>query len=415
MKRCRGSGSVRFSILGAYLVFASGSVGAVEWSAEPYVSLRTIYTDNFTLTTDSHPDVFGAQFGPGLRLNAEAENWKVSTEANLRFNRYDESQFNTTEGALGLRSEYRAERNTYGLNAHFIRDNTLVGELATTGIAQSFSPRTEVFINPSFARALTESTKLVVGYDFTAVNYSDTTGTSLIDYREQRVIAGIEHSFTERTTGVLNAYYDFFETDPDNFKAHSVGAQAGIIQAFSETLRASLLAGPRTTHSTTSARAPVCKGPIINGVCQGGVTTLSSEVTSDSTGFTVTGDVTKRWGETMSINMRAGRELNPTGIGALVQTDLLRVALSRELSETWTAVLDAGIYRSKYVGTAIDANKARYLQVEPHVIWRVAPGWQVDAGYIYARQKYDTQPEAATANTVYVMLSYSWQKIARSR
>jgi hypothetical protein len=412
MKSACEPGSVHLLLLGSGLLLASAAANAVEWSAEPYVSLKTLYTDNFTLTTDPHPDVFGAQLMPGVRLNGEAENWKVTGEANLRFNRYDESQFNTTEGALGLRSEYRAERNTYGLAAHLIRDNTLVGELATTGIAQAFSPRTELFINPSFKRALTESTKLVVGYDFTAVNYADTAGTSLIDYREQRVSAGIEHAFTERTTGVLSAYYDFFETDPATFKAQSAGVEAGIIQAFSETLRASLLAGPRKTHSTTTS---ACNGPIINGICQAGVTTFAQEVTSDSTGYTVTADLTKRWGEITSINLRAGRELLPSGVGALVQTDSLRVALSRELSETWTAVLEAGIYRSKYIGTAIDPNKSRYLHVEPHVSWRVAPGWQIDAGYSYARQKYDAQPDDATANTVYVTLSYSWQKIARSR
>jgi len=387
----------------------------VEYSAEPYLLLRSVYTDNFTLTTDPHPDVFGVQVSPGVRLNAEAENWKVTSEANVRFNRYNETQFNSVEGAVGLRSEYRAERNTYGLNAHFIRDNTLVGELATTGIAQSYTPRNELFINPSFVRALTESTKLVVGYDFTAVNYADTVGTSLIDYREQRVFAGIEHNLTERTTAVVTGYYDFFETDPDTFKAHSTGVVAGITQAFSETLRASLLAGPRWTHSTSSSQAPVCSGPIINGVCQGTVTTLAQEESSDSTGYTLTAELTKRWGEITSINVRAGRELNPSGVGALVQTDLVRLALTRELSENWTAVLEGGIYRSKYVGTTIDPNKSHYLQVEPHVSWRVAPGWQIDAGYIYARQKYDVETEAAIANTVYVTFSYSWQKIARSR
>src|SRR6478672_11123557 len=132
MSRSRDPHSTWLRLLGASLLFANGSVRAVEWSAEPYVSLKTLYSDNFTLTTDPHPDVFGAQVGPGLRLNAEAENWKISSEANVFFNRYDESQFNTTEGALTLRSEYRAERNTYGLNAHYIRDNTLVSELATT-------------------------------------------------------------------------------------------------------------------------------------------------------------------------------------------------------------------------------------------------------------------------------------------
>ena len=58
---------------------------------------------------------------------------RTAGAANLNFNRYfGEEGLDNTDGALGLRSDYRAERNTYGLNLQLVRDNTLLGELAPT-------------------------------------------------------------------------------------------------------------------------------------------------------------------------------------------------------------------------------------------------------------------------------------------
>jgi hypothetical protein len=113
--------------------------------------------------------------------------------------------------------------------------------------------------------------------------------------------------------------------------------------------------------------------------------------------------------------LRVGRELVPSGVGALVQTNLVRLAITKDLSPTITGLLEAGFYRSKYVSAVIDENKSRYFKVEPHVSWRVTPAWVVDAGYAYARQKYDAQPETAIARAVYLTLSYAWPKYAVSR
>jgi hypothetical protein len=110
-----------------------------------------------------------------------------------------------------------------------------------------------------------------------------------------------------------------------------------------------------------------------------------------------------------------GRELNPSGVGALIQTDLLAASVSQDLSPTWTATLGTGIYKTRYVGAAVAPNKSTYFRIEPRVSWRITPYWTLDAGYAFQRQKYEIQPDAATANIVYVTVSYAWQKIAVSR
>jgi hypothetical protein len=387
---------------------------AVEYSAEPYVSFRTFYNDNFDLTTAPHDTIWGAFVAPGVKFNGEAENWKITGGADLKFNRYSESALNNTEGALVLSSNYRAERNTFGLDLGLIRDNTLSGELATTGVAQAYTPRNSLRINPSFSRALTEKTQLVFAYGFTAVNYEDTANTGLIDYRQQIVNLGVEQKLTERTTGTLTGYYDEFETDPANSRIQTVGIVAGIVHDFSETLRGSVHAGPRWTRSEIKSQTTVCEGPIILGQCQIPTTTLTSDVETDSSGYTATAALSNRW-ETGSVTASLGRELNPSGVGALIQTDLLALSVTQDLSPTWTATLGTGIYKSRYVAAAVAPNKSSYFRIEPRVIWRITPYWTLDAGYVFQRQKYEDQPDAASANIVYVTLSYTWQKIAVSR
>src|SRR5690349_5981397 len=75
---------------------------AVEYSAEPYILLRSLYNDNFDLNPGPHPSVWGTIVSPGIRGNAEAENWKVSGAADIKFNRYSQSTLSNTEGLFNF-------------------------------------------------------------------------------------------------------------------------------------------------------------------------------------------------------------------------------------------------------------------------------------------------------------------------
>jgi hypothetical protein len=205
-----------------------------------------------------------------------------------------------------------------------------------------------------------------------------------------------------------------YESDPASFRTRNVGILAGVSQEFSETLHGMFKIGPRWTRSETASQATVCSGPIVLGICTGTLVTLGAPTSTDSSGFIGTAEVTQRW-QTGQVKAGVGRELNPSGIGALIQTDAVRAQFTQDLSPRWTAQLDLGFYKSRYVGAAIEPNKSTYFRIEPRVSWHVAPNWTVEAGYSFAREKYETQPQDATANVVFMTLSYAWQKIAISR
>ena len=107
------------------------------------------------------------------------------------------------------------------------------------------------------------------------------------------------------------------------------------------------------------------------------------------------------------------REINPSGVGSLIQTDRIQVIWTKEWSPTLSSNINAAAYRSSYVGGVVTGGNSRYYTVEPRLTWRLAEGWVLDAGY--ARQNYETVSVKASANVVYVNLNYAWPKISVSR
>ena len=402
-------------VLCGVLPLAVGSSHAAEWSVEPSVGLRTEYNDNINLSPAPHPSVWGIILSPDVKFSGETEALKVTGGLNVRVNRYfGEDGLDGVDHTLSVRSDYKAERDLLGLNIESISDSTLLSELATTGAVLARSQRHLLTANPSWTRALTEATSFKASYSYTSVRYDDTAGTGLIDYGDQLASIAMQSRLDERTVVSVAAYYDRYETKPPDFRATTYGVQGGYDYDFSETLRGSLNVGLRKTQSIIGSQALVCDGPIIQGLCFGTVTEVTSVQKETSTGYTLNALLTKRW-RTDTVSGQLSREINPSGAGSLIQTDRVQVIWTKELSPTLSANVAAAAYQSRYIGGIVIDSNSRYYRVEPRLIWRLAEGWVLDAGYSYARQKYDTAPVGANANVIYVNLSYAWPKISVSR
>lgn len=388
---------------------------AAEWSIEPFVSLKGEYNDNILLTTAPHSSVWGITLSPEVRVSGESETLKVTGGLKLNLNRYfGEQGLDANDHFLTVHSRYRTERDMLGLNLESTRDSTLASELTTTGVVQARRQRSLFAINPSWSRSLTETTTITAGYGYSAIDYPDTSGTSLIDYVNQTASVGLRSAFDERTVLVVAGYYEKFKTGPASFQADTFGIEVGFERDFSETLHGSFLLARRNSLSESSSQALVCDGPILFGVCQGTITVLDSVKKESSSAFTVSAALDKRW-ETGTLSGRLSRDISPSGLGSLIQTDRVQFAWTRQWSPTLSGYLDASVYRSRYIGGVVTQSNSRYYRVEPRLRWLLAQWWMLDAGYVYARQKYDNASEAATANAVYVALTYTWPKVAISR
>jgi hypothetical protein len=388
---------------------------AAEWSMEPSVTLRTEFDDNINFTSAPHPSVWGIKLSPDVKFSATTETLNVTGGLRVNFNRYfGESGLNTNDLIFSLRSSYKTERDVLGLNVDAVRASTLVSELSETGVVQARRQRTRLTANPTWSRHLTEATAITASYSYRDARYADTAGTSLINYREQTATAGLQTNLSERDVASVVAYYDRYETDPAQFQANTYGIQAGYDRAFSETLHGNLVVGVRETRSTVSSQALICDGPILFGICFGNLMLLTSTQSGTSTGYTLVAALDKKW-ETTQLSARLSREINPSGVGALVQTDRAGVFWNQQWSPTVSYSVDGAVYQSRYVGNIVTGSNSRYYRIEPRVSWKITEWWTLSSGYSYSHVKYENTPIGATANVVYLVLSYTWPKLSVSR
>ena len=396
-------------------MFATNQARAAEWSALPSVVVRTSYDTNLALTPGPHSPVWGLIVSPDVKFTGATETLTVTGGLNFSFNRYfGEEGLNTNNYDFSIRSVYRGERDLLGLNIDAVRDPTLISELATTGVVLAYRQRNLQIANPSWTRTLTERTSIKASYSFSNVRYDDTAATSLIDYQDQAASLEFQTRITERETGTVAAYYDRFETSPPQFRATTYGIQGGYDYRFYETLRGSFIVGYRWTESVTSSQAFVCDGVLVNGICFGTLTQVASTQKVDSSGYTLKATL-EHESETDTLRGAISRDIYPSGVGSLVQTDRIEATWIKRLTPLLTASISAAAYQSEYVGGVVNSSNSRYYWIEPRVSWRLDEGWALDAGYRYAEQRFDTQPVSATASLVYINVSYTWPKISVSR
>jgi hypothetical protein len=388
---------------------------AAEWSMEPSVDVRTEYNDNIQFTSAAHPSIWGIRFSPDVKFSGTTESLNVTGGLRFNLNRYfGESGLDTNDHILTLRSSYKTERDLLGLNVDSVRDSTLVSELSETGVVQARRQRSRLTANPTWSRYLTEATAITASYRYSDVRYADSAGTSLIDYRDQAATVGLQSKLSERDVASVTGYYDRYETEPAQVRANTYGIQAAYDRAFSETLHGFLAVGARETRSTVTSQALVCDGPIFFGFCLGNLIVLTSTQSATSTGYTLTASLDKRW-ETAQVTGRLSREINPSGVGALVQTDRAGVTWTQQWSPTLSYSVEGAVYRSRYVGDVVTGSNSQYYTIEPRVSWKITEWWTLSGGYSYSHVKYEAAATQATRNVVYLVLNYTWPKLSVSR
>ena len=233
------------------LAIASFSLSAIsaEWSAEPTVSLRQEYNDNFNLTPTNKQAVWGTILTPSVTFSRKTEVFELAGTAQLGFNRYSGPAFMDSNNRLfALSTRYLNERNTWGVDVTSRRDSTRATEQATTGIILPRAQRNNLIVTPSWAHSLTERMTLRLEYTLNDIKYDDGAKVGLVDstYRG----------------GVVSGVYQLSDTDSLTLsgarsKSTSAGTsesdtneiRAGLTHSFSETLQMDAQIGLRRTTS----------------------------------------------------------------------------------------------------------------------------------------------------------------------
>ena len=364
------------------------------------MSTKAYYNDNLLLTPLPHDPTYGYWISPAADFTGKTERLEVSGRAALDFVDYYGGEPNRyTNIFLPLTMRYRTEQDEWGLTGGFTRDNTLMGELSTTGIVLRFTQRNLWNVNPSWTRMLTEKLGFQSTFQFSDASYQDGLRLGLVDYQVFGGTAGLLYHLTERDDVQLSATYTNFHTSnaPFGLRAYYPGAMLSVTHSFTEGLKASAYGGPRFVSSTNQL---------------GGF----SQKTNDTT-WIYGASLTQQF-ERASMQLSVTRDILPSGFGLLLQTDRLGASTSFKITGTVTASLDASGYIVSGVTSQARGGtlpEQRLVYFTPTLTWYFSEWWKAEASYAYRWRDVETLNEPVMSNTLMMMLTYYPPKLAVSK
>ncbi|WP_455378976.1 hypothetical protein [Petrachloros mirabilis] len=376
----------------------AGPAKAAEWSILPSVGAKGVYNDNLLLTPLPHDATYGYWVSPAAEFAGKTERLEVKGRAAADFVTYyggEETQF--TNLFFPLNVQYATESDTLGFSGGFTRDNTLMGELLTTGVVLRFTQRNLWSATPTYARQLTERLSLQTSLQFSDATYENGLRLGLVDYQLYGGSAGLQYQLSEQDRVQLSGSYTNFHTtnSPSPFRAHFPGANLDLTHSFTESLAVNLYGGPRYVSSTTS----------IGG----------NALETNKTVWVYGAGLTKQF-EHGTLLVQAMRDIYPSGFGLLIQTDRAGFTGTYNVSETFTVGLDTyGYLTSGVTSTALGRpfSDQQYFTVGPKVGWKFREWWKVEVSYTYRWRDADNSPQA-TSNGAMFMLTYFPPKLAMS-
>jgi len=398
-----GKGTTRkvlFGLWGGLSLMATVATGfAAEWSVLPSIGMKGYYNDNLLLTPLSHDPTYGYWISPGAEFAGKTERLEVSGKAAVDFvDYYGGVKDRFTNIHLPLTANYRTEQDLFGFTGGFTRDNTLMGELLTTGLVLQFTQRNMWTANPTWTRNVTEKLAFQGAFQFTNTTYENGLRLNLVDYQVFGGSAGFIYHATERDDIQLSGTYTNFHTTnaPFGLRAGLPGAMLTLAHTFTETLKGTAFGGPRFVSSITHLGGGAVK--------------------AQDTVWVYGAGLTKQF-ERASLQATIARDIFPSGFGLLLQTDRVGILASYDLSETLTASLDMSGYIVSGATTQARGGtlaEQRLFYSTPKLAWHFSEWWRLEASYTYRWRDADSFVEPVTANVVMFMLTYYPPKLAIS-
>lgn len=373
---------------------------AAEWSIVPSLSTKAYYNDNLLLTPLPHDPTYGYSISPSTDFSGKTERLDVTGKATLDFVNYyggETTQFTNMYFPLTVR--YRTERDEWGFSGGFTRDNTLLGELLTTGVVLRFTQRNLWNLNPSWTRMITESLSFQSSFQFSDASYQDALRVGLVDYQVFGGSAGFLYHLTERDDVQLAGTYTNFHTTnaPVGLRAYYPGALFTYSHAFTEGLKLTVYGGPRFLSSTSQSAG-------------------FGQTTKDT--IWLYGATLSQQFEQVNVQLSMTRDIFPSGFGLLVQTDRIGALVSYNVTERLAMSLDAAAYLvtgaiSQSGGRSL--SEQRLLYFTPRMTWRFSEWWAAEASYGYRLRDADALNEPVVSNMLTLMLTYHPPKLAISQ
>ena len=353
------------------LITCPNAVGA-ENNVEFGLSAEGVYDDNRFLNTTNKQSVYILNLRPTLALTVEDEGMTTVFTARGAYalssdQAVQQDRFTYGAGVLGT---YQYEYSTLSFGASYDRDDIANTEFEDTGIFINNGVRDRAGANFGYQYQLNETWNIRVSDDFQLVDYST---QNFNNYWSNTAGLGIDVAINDKTSLVQN--FSFLHYEPELSllaPLNSYSYLAGISHALSE-----------DTSVTITGGASYVDG---------------------SYRWSAVGEITHER-ENNQLTLRAARELQPSGLGGIRQTESVAFNTTYNYSEGTNVGLNTSWRRSKDLSDLIQL-KNEFISLSPWVSFEVIRDLRVRLSYQLRRQKIGFTNDWGVSNAFFISIAY---------
>jgi hypothetical protein len=196
--------------------------------------------------------IIGSETTLGVILGDVTPTHRVYLDSTINYNRYDDSDFNTTNfhEALGL---YKMnQRWLAGVEGRFDYDTTRTSEITSFGVAIPKVRSTSYALSPQISFQQNIVDKWSLNSNLAKVKYDS---NAFVDYTSLSINPAYYHNFDPNNAGIFMFNYQRYDADNfENSKTDSIGPSLGWTRVINDRLSTKITAGvERSTKSSDLA------------------------------------------------------------------------------------------------------------------------------------------------------------------
>jgi len=391
--------------------------GAAEWTAEPAVTARHDYNDNINLAVHPRSSVRSSFIAPSLDLGVNTPIWQISGGVSASQRRYSGQEgLDRDDKASRLSSVYRAERNTWQLNASRSLNSLLSTDVISsdTGVVQVQRQIETESVTPSWTWRYSETTTLQAIYLLSNVSYGNAQSTGLFDYNYRSATVTFSNQLSELNQVFVTGGYSRFHVPDTGFDSETRNLQVGATRSFSPTTQGTLQAGLRRTESFTQGGSPI----YTRFSTEFGDVLVQTGVTQDSRGENTSsvfsGSLGRKFEKTLA-SLAVNRTLSPSGSGGQTEQDAVNFNINDPLSPRLTLSVNANWQKTRVFEGNISSSGLTYYNFSSGIDWRWLRDLSVGMNYRYAHVNREYENAAADSHSVGLALTYRPLRMSISR
>lgn len=384
----------------AATVAAAGAARSAEVFVQPSGFVGAESNSNLDLTPGGQPEVTGYLANFASLIGIATPNSSTTIKPRLDYRNYPEDAGdNRLEEYLDFNSFYKAERSQASISGTLDHRDEATAELnqATydevnpnqptspqTGHIVNGATRDSAYVLPSYTYNLTPRLALGAQGLYQKVNYSPNDDARYVDFDYYQGKAYLVWTLNQKSDLTFGGYGAKYNATRYDSKATAEGGSIDLNTTWTPLFS--------TRASVVLQRSDINSGipPVFNGTVN-----------------TWGGDLTAIYNaQTQQFRADLSRLISPSGGGSVYVNNQLQFEYDRMLTQRLSLKAAALLLRNRAVTSEVSGNGRDYVRTVLEAKWMMTQTWYIQGGYQYTSQKYETSPDGAANNRLYLRFGY---------